>query len=60
MRSTITSWAFPPQLRGSGRTVWRHTLRVWKLPEFTPVAEFATGELGCCPRAAWAMAGPPL
>ena len=34
----------PQQFRGSGKTVYRHSLRVWNLPDVTLASEFITGE----------------
>lgn len=43
-RSTLNGRSVPPRFRGSGKTVYRHSLRVWNLPDFSPAGEFITGE----------------
>lgn len=37
----------PPQFRGSGKTLYRHSLRVWNLPDFSLASEFITGGHAC-------------
>ena len=34
----------PARFRGSGKPLYRHSLRVWNLPNFTLASDFTTGE----------------
>ena len=43
-RSTLNGRWVPARFRGSGKTVYRHSLRVWDLPAFTLAGELVTDE----------------
>lgn len=53
LQSTITAASVKPQFLGSGNFQYRHSLRVWQLPNFTKpnpdltlVGEYVTGAKG--------------
>lgn len=52
-RSTLNGPSVPKRFRGDGKTVYRHSLRVWDLPNVTLASEFITGEAG----GSWVMGG---
>ncbi|PRW58602.1 MFS general substrate transporter [Chlorella sorokiniana] len=43
-RSTLNGRSVPTQFRGSGKTLYRHSLRVWNLPDFSLASEFITAD----------------
>lgn len=43
-RSTLNGRSVPKRFRGDGKTVYRHSLRVWDLPNVTLASELITGE----------------
>lgn len=42
LKSTITSPSLPARFRGSGVPKYGRSLRVWQLPDFTPISTFST------------------